>query len=37
MSFGFDVGDSLATLQLANKIRKQFADVPSQFGSIFDE
>ncbi|TVY13189.1 hypothetical protein LARI1_G009203 [Lachnellula arida] len=28
MSFGFSVGDFLAAIQLANKIRKEFADAP---------
>ena len=37
MSFGFSVGDFLAAIQLANKIRKEFADAPSQFKAISDE
>jgi hypothetical protein len=37
MSFGFGVGDFLAVIQLANKIRKEFVDAPSQFRDIFDE
>lgn len=37
MSFGFSVGDFLAAIQLANKIRKDFADAPSQFKAISDE
>jgi hypothetical protein len=34
MSFGFSIGDFLAAIQLANKIRKEFADTPSQFKAI---
>jgi len=34
MSFGFSVGDFLAVIQLANKIRKDFVGAPSQFSSI---
>jgi hypothetical protein len=30
MSFGFSVGDFLAVIQLANKIRKDFAGAPSE-------
>jgi hypothetical protein len=37
MSFGFSVGDFLAAIQLANKIRKEFADAPSQFEAITNE
>jgi hypothetical protein len=37
MSFGFSVGDFLAAIQLAKKIRKEFADAPSQFDGISDE
>jgi hypothetical protein len=37
MSFGFSVGDFVTLLQLANKIRKEFADAPSQFKAISDE
>lgn len=37
MSFGFGVGDFLAVFQLANMIRKGFADAPSQFKAISDE
>jgi hypothetical protein len=37
MSFGFGVGDFLAVFELANKIRKEFADTPSQFKAISDE
>jgi hypothetical protein len=37
MSFGFSVGDIIAVLQLANKVRKQFVDAPDQFRAIADE
>ncbi|KAH8786634.1 hypothetical protein BGZ57DRAFT_817784, partial [Hyaloscypha finlandica] len=37
MSFGFSVGDFLPAIQLANKIRKEFADAPSQFKAVTDE
>jgi hypothetical protein len=37
MSFGFSVGDFIAVLQLANDIRKQFVDAPSQFKAISEE
>jgi hypothetical protein len=37
MSFGYSVGDFIAILQLANYIRKQFVDAPSQFKAISDE
>jgi hypothetical protein len=37
MSFGFSVGDFLAVIELANKIRKEFVDAPSQFKDISDE
>jgi len=36
MSFGFSVGDFLAVIQLANKIRKDFVGAPSQFSDISD-
>lgn len=36
MSFGFSVGDFLAVIQLANKIRKDFLGAPSQFSDITD-
>jgi hypothetical protein len=36
MSFGFGVGDFLAVIQLANKVRKDFVDAPSQFSDISD-
>ena len=31
------MGDLIAVLELANKIRKEFADAPSQFKAISDE
>ncbi|KAM0158771.1 hypothetical protein ACHAPG_003947 [Botrytis cinerea] len=34
MSFGFGIGDILAVIELARKIRKDFADAPSQFKDI---
>lgn len=37
MSFGFSAGDFLAVISLANKIRKEFVDAPSQFKAISDE
>jgi hypothetical protein len=37
MSFGFSFGDFVAVLQLANNIRKQFVDAPSQFKAISGE
>jgi hypothetical protein len=37
MSFGFGVGDFLAVLQLANKVRERFVDAPSQFQGISSE
>jgi hypothetical protein len=37
MSFGFSVGDFATVLQLANNIREQFGDAPSQFEAISDE
>jgi hypothetical protein len=37
MSFGFSIGDFIAAIELANKIRKEFADAPSQFNDISDE
>lgn len=30
MSFGFGVGDFIAFLQLANKVRKEYVDAPEQ-------
>jgi hypothetical protein len=37
MSFGFSVGDFIMAIELANKIRKEFVDAPTQFKAIFDE
>jgi hypothetical protein len=37
MSFGFSVGDFIAVLQLANKIRKEFVDAPEHFKAISEE
>jgi len=37
MSFGFGIGDFLTAYDLAAKIRKEFADAPSQYNSISTE
>jgi hypothetical protein len=37
MSFGFSIGDFIAAIELAKKIRKEFVDAPSQFKDVFDE
>jgi hypothetical protein len=37
MSFGFSVGDFIAAIELANKIRKEFVDAPRQLKAISDE
>jgi hypothetical protein len=37
MSFGSSVGDFLAVFELANKIRKEFKDAPTQFKDISNE
>ena len=37
MSLGFGVGDFMAAIELASKIRKEFADAPNQFKAISDE
>jgi hypothetical protein len=37
MSFGFSVGDFIAAIEIANRIRKEFVDAPSQFRDISDE
>jgi hypothetical protein len=37
MSFGFSIGDFIAAIELANKIRKGFAGAPAQFKAISDE
>jgi hypothetical protein len=36
MSFGIGVSDFLAVIQLANKIRKDFAGAPSEFKDALD-
>ena len=36
MSFGIGVGDFLAVIQLANKIRKDFAGAPNEFSRAVD-
>jgi hypothetical protein len=37
MSFGFGIGDIVAVLTLASKLRKRFVDSPAQFRAISDE
>lgn len=37
MSFGFGIGDLLAVIEIATKIRKRFADAPGQFKAISNE
>jgi len=37
MSFGFSIGDLITVIVLANKIRKEFVDAPSQFKDVSDE
>lgn len=37
MSFGFGVGDFLATIKLANKVRTRFVDAPEQFKAVSKE
>lgn len=36
MSFGFSVSDFLAVIQLANKIRRDFAGAPGEFKGALD-
>jgi hypothetical protein len=36
MSFGFSVGDFITVIELAAKIRKEFAGAPGQFKEITD-
>ena len=36
MSFGFSIGDFLAVIELATKIRKDFADAPNEFKGALD-
>jgi hypothetical protein len=37
MSFGFGVSDFVTVFELAKKVRKEFADAPSQFKDLLDE
>ena len=37
MSFGFSIGDFITAIELANRVRKEFAGAPSQFKAISDE
>ncbi|CZR52360.1 related to 2-5A-dependent ribonuclease [Phialocephala subalpina] len=37
MSFGFSVGDFIAAIELANRIRKEFVNAPGQFKAVSDE
>jgi hypothetical protein len=37
MSFGFSVGEFITAIELANKIRREFVDAPTQFKAILDE
>jgi hypothetical protein len=37
MSFGFSIGDFLAVIELASKVRKEFIGAPDQFKHITDE
>ncbi|KAH8655488.1 hypothetical protein BX600DRAFT_515307 [Xylariales sp. PMI_506] len=37
MSFGFGIGDFLTVIELATRLRKEFADAPGQFQAISDE
>ena len=37
MSFGVSVGDFLAVIELAKKVRKEFSGAPSQFSAIAAE
>lgn len=34
MSFGFSVGDFVSTIAALNKIRKEFAQAPSEFKNL---
>jgi hypothetical protein len=36
MSFGFSVSDFLEVIQLANKLRKDFAGAPTEFKGASD-
>jgi hypothetical protein len=37
MSFGFSVGDFIAAIELAKRIRKEFIDAPDQFKDVSHE
>jgi len=37
MSYSVEIGDFVAVIQLANKVRKEFVGAPSQFKAISDE
>ena len=37
MSFGFSIGDFVQAIELANRVRKEFVDAPSQFKGISHE
>jgi hypothetical protein len=37
MSFGFSLGDFITVIGLAKKIRKDFADAPTQFKDFSKE
>ena len=37
MSFGFNIGDFIAAIELANKLRKDVVGAPSQFNDMSDE
>lgn len=37
MSFGFGVGDFLAVLELANKVRQKWNDAPDEYATMKDE
>ncbi|KFY18089.1 hypothetical protein V492_00159 [Pseudogymnoascus sp. VKM F-4246] len=37
MSFGFSVGDFIAVIELAKRVRREFVDAPGQFKAISDE
>lgn len=37
MSFGFGVGDFLAVIELANKVRQKWKDAPEEYDTMKDE
>lgn len=37
MSFGFGIGDFIAVIEHANKLRKSFVGTPAQFKALSDE